>query len=62
MMEIIRDSLYFDFGYIFAGVIAGDINKLMDSSVVNSNIASIWESKSPTMKANLEKLLTFFRE
>lgn len=37
MMEIIRDSLYFDF-------------------------ASIWESKSPTMKANLEKLLTFFRE
>lgn len=62
MMEIIRDSLYFDFGYIFAGVIGGDINKLMDSSVVNSNIASIWESKSPTMKANLEKLLTFFRE
>ena len=62
MMDIIRDSLYFDFGYIFAGVIGGDINKLMDSSVTNPNIASIWAAKSPTMEQNLESLLEFFRQ
>ena len=62
MMDLIRDSIYFDFGYIFAGVIGGDINKLMDSSVTNPNIASIWASKSPTMEQNLESLLEFFRQ
>jgi len=62
MMEIIRDTLYFDFGYIFAGVIGNDINKTMDIAVNQSSIASTLAKRLPGMEENLNNLLEFYRQ
>ncbi|MCI8388323.1 MAG: hypothetical protein HFE63_07670 [Clostridiales bacterium] len=60
MMEIIRDSIYFDFGYVFAGCIGGGINSIMANALNDSGVASVWDSNKSTMETNLSKLLQFF--
>lgn len=62
MMELIRQSKYYDFGCIFAGAIGGNINSIMAYAAQGKGIASIWEEKHGIMETNLEKLLTFFAE
>lgn len=62
MMEIIRDSIYFDFGYVFAGAIGGGINGIMEAALKEESIASVWDSKKGVMNAGLEKLIDFFNE
>lgn len=62
MMQIVRDSIYFDFGYVFAGAIGGGINSIMESAMRGEGIASVWDSNKGTMEAGLEKLLDFFSE
>ena len=61
MMQIIRDSIYYDFGYVFAGAI-GAINGLMEKAMTTENLASEWEAIRPGCEQNLTKLLDFFRE
>ncbi|MBE6612449.1 MAG: hypothetical protein E7632_08150 [Ruminococcaceae bacterium] len=62
MMEIIRDSLYFDFGYVFAGCIGGGINSMMAHVENGEAIATVWDTNKTTIETNLDKLLKFFAE
>jgi len=62
MLSIIRESIYYDFGYIFSGLIGGGINSMMQQAMTSSNHASLWASKSPAMQKNLDKLLEYFRQ
>ena len=62
MMQIVRDSIYFDFGYIFAGAIGGGINSIMESAVSGKGLASVWAANEGTMEKGLDKLLEFFGE
>ena len=60
MMQLIRDSIYYDFGYVFANSIGG-INSIMAKVMTTENIASEWETNRATYEANLQKLLEYFR-
>lgn len=62
MMEIIRQSMYYDFGYIFAGAIGGCISSIMAQAEKGTGIASYWDSMVGTMETNLSKLLEYFEE
>ena len=60
MIQIVRDSIYFDFGYVFAGAIGGEINCIMESAMSDKGLASVWASNEDKMEKGLEKLLEFF--
>ena len=59
MMQLIRDTLYFDFGYVFAGTIGG-IQGYMQFAMTDDSAASKWEAEKGTYKANMDKILKYF--
>ena len=61
MMEIIRDSIYYDFGYVFAEVIGG-IGGIMQGTIDGTDITSFWTSKEKLYNKNFDRLLQYFRE
>ncbi|MBO5219775.1 MAG: hypothetical protein J6C52_10110 [Clostridia bacterium] len=62
MMNLIRDTLYFDFGYVYAGAIGGGFNRLMQNAMDSPNAASLWDSGKAAWETSLKNVIAFFRE
>ncbi|MFA6948250.1 MAG: hypothetical protein WCQ72_04655 [Eubacteriales bacterium] len=62
-LELIRNGLWFDFGWVFGGQLNGIIG-IMDRTVTanDSNIASFWAKNEDVYKTNLESLLEFYKK
>lgn len=60
MLELIRDSIYYDFGYVFAGMIGG-INGTMQLAMEKKDLASFWESNVKGYERNLNKIVEYYR-
>ena len=61
MMEIVRDSIYYDFGYVFAGVIDG-IAGTMAGVIDGTDVASAWQRNEKSHQKKLERILKYFKE
>lgn len=61
MMQIVRDSIYFDFGYVYAGVIGG-VNGTMAYALEKTDITSQWNKNVKSYEKNLDKLLQYYRD
>ena len=62
MIDIIRDSLIFDFGYLHSNALGGVGHVFVGRVRANANdIVSTYDSKEPTYLANLEKLMEVYK-
>lgn len=61
MMRIVRDSIYYDFGYVFAGVIDG-IGGIMNNAIDKVDLTSYWDSKKKSCENGLKKIVDYYRE
>ena len=62
MLNVARDSIWFDFGFIYSGPLNGlgsFLDILRDN---NSDIASAWASKEASYEAGLEALIDYIKE
>ena len=62
MIDMIRDGLTFDFGYLNSGALGG-VGHLWVNLIRNDNddVASEYAANEPTYKDNLEKILKVYR-
>ena len=62
MLNVARDSIWFDFGFIYSGPLNG-LGTLLDILHNNySDIASAWASKEASYEAGLEALIDYIKE
>jgi len=62
MIDIIRDSLIFDFGYLHSNALGGVGHVFVGRVRANANdIVSTYDGKEPTYLANLEKLMEVYK-
>lgn len=59
LMQLIRDTIYFDFGCVFSNEI-GELGKIMEFAMIKNNMASFWEKKQKSYQQGLEELLEFY--
>ncbi|MBQ4575174.1 MAG: hypothetical protein IJA85_08230 [Clostridia bacterium] len=59
LMQLIRDTIYFDFGCVFSNEI-GELGKIMEFAMIKNNMASFWEKKQKSYQQGLEDLLEFY--
>ena len=60
MMDIIRETIYYDFGYALAGSIGSDIQSMMGYAITTPNITSLLKGNSVVWTKKLDLLLDYF--
>ena len=62
MLNAARDSIWFDFGFIYSQALNGLGSFLDILKNNNSDIASTWASKEASYEAGLEALIEYIKE
>jgi len=63
MIDLIRDGLTFDWGYLHSGALGGAGHLFVNLIRQNdNNVASTYDSKAPTYEENLEKILAVYKD
>ena len=63
MIDIIRDSLTFDFGYLHSNALGGVGHRFVNHiRNTNNDVVSDFDSKEATYLANLEKIMAVYKD